>query len=419
MINITEIISSVLLPIPLTLVYLLFGPQSPQELEHPTITSSILVSSALSSLTLLSISTVARMRQQKDTVERRKRSHSALGPRDGNRKNNAGLLTIESGQRVLSRVLAVVLPFLAASIVGGVQAAVVGLVSATAGLSIQAPESKLSLKGWKQLLISRRWILAVIVIQILTDLLGLTSRHREVSTTATTLGYTALAISGFLLPPPYSNTSHFVPGVVSPARKPAPMKSALSIPWGISQAEALSPDGPHILSALISTPRDVNLTTLAGLISALPCGFWFLYHHEVSKLPSAVQIIYGVIVSGLSCLSFMFAKPKSLMTDKKLGLALGLLIPILLQESLVRQPWFVFASQGIFGGLLWTALTFDTHYASQTSSHITTIHHGTNHEHPTSHSGITGLLLRSTSDWPLLHSILLEKDSRRIFYFMR
>ena len=34
-------------------------------------------------------------------------------------------------------------------------------------------------------------------------------------------------------------------------------------------------------------------------------------------------------------------------------------------------------------------------------------------------SRFTRLLLPYTEGWPLLHSILVEKDSRRIFYFMR
>lgn len=35
------------------------------------------------------------------------------------------------------------------------------------------------------------------------------------------------------------------------------------------------------------------------------------------------------------------------------------------------------------------------------------------------HSRITGYLLERVRPWPLVYSILVEKDSRRIFYFMR
>jgi zinc transporter 5/7 len=43
-------------------------------------------------------------------------------------------------------------------------------------------------------------------------------------------------------------------------------------------------------------------------------------------------------------------------------------------------------------------------------------HHG--HDHTAERSRFTGLLLPYTSRWPLLHAIMTEKDSRRIFYFM-
>lgn len=40
--------------------------------------------------------------------------------------------------------------------------------------------------------------------------------------------------------------------------------------------------------------------------------------------------------------------------------------------------------------------------------------------HPRDHlSVVTRFLLNRVQQWPLLHSILAEKDSRRIFYFMR
>lgn len=40
------------------------------------------------------------------------------------------------------------------------------------------------------------------------------------------------------------------------------------------------------------------------------------------------------------------------------------------------------------------------------------------HDHHVERSRFTNLLLPFTSEWPLLHTILVEKDSRRIFYFM-
>lgn len=41
------------------------------------------------------------------------------------------------------------------------------------------------------------------------------------------------------------------------------------------------------------------------------------------------------------------------------------------------------------------------------------------HDHSPKRSTFTNMLLPYTAKWPLLHSVMTEKDSRRIFYFMR
>ncbi|TRX97019.1 hypothetical protein FHL15_002325 [Xylaria flabelliformis] len=44
--------------------------------------------------------------------------------------------------------------------------------------------------------------------------------------------------------------------------------------------------------------------------------------------------------------------------------------------------------------------------------------HHDHHHHSHEFSRLTGLLLPFTSKWPLIHAIMTDKDSRRIFYFM-
>ncbi|KAI8628334.1 cation efflux protein [Xylariaceae sp. FL1651] len=45
-------------------------------------------------------------------------------------------------------------------------------------------------------------------------------------------------------------------------------------------------------------------------------------------------------------------------------------------------------------------------------------HHDPHHGHSHEFSRVTALLLPYTSKWPLIHAIMTDKDSRRIFYFM-
>lgn len=75
------------------------------------------------------------------------------------------------------------------------------------------------------------------------------------------------------------------------------------------------------------------------------------------------------------------------------------------------------------GGLVWAAMQFD----KKPFSHD---HHDHGHNHGDAHghaqapkeakapSAITRSLMKSTEGLPLIHSILIERDSRRIFYFM-
>ena len=46
-------------------------------------------------------------------------------------------------------------------------------------------------------------------------------------------------------------------------------------------------------------------------------------------------------------------------------------------------------------------------------------HHNHPHGHSAKRSRFTSFLLAYTSRWPMLHTIMTDKDSRRIFYFMR
>ncbi|KAK4103409.1 hypothetical protein N658DRAFT_547595 [Parathielavia hyrcaniae] len=55
---------------------------------------------------------------------------------------------------------------------------------------------------------------------------------------------------------------------------------------------------------------------------------------------------------------------------------------------------------------------------SHSHHHHHHLHQHQHHEHPAPRSRFTGLLLQYTPAWPLLHAVVVDKDSRRIFYFM-
>ena len=54
--------------------------------------------------------------------------------------------------------------------------------------------------------------------------------------------------------------------------------------------------------------------------------------------------------------------------------------------------------------------------AARSRSHS---HSHQQHGHSVERSRFTTLLLPYTARWPILHTVVADKDSRRIFYFMR
>lgn len=434
-----EVASSLLIPLPFALITLILTSQGPELPVDPTITkllapskekgqmarerrsawsSNLLLSCALTSMTLLLVGITAKLQRRKESAQGRNRSHSALGPRDARTRTDLDLLTLDSAWRVSGRIASVGLPFLAACTIGGERVAVISLVAAATDLAgTESMATNLSWRGWRRLLDSRKWTLLTICAQIITDVVGLTSSSR--GSGSVLLGYMAIGASALFLPPPYQTSSRKVPGVTSPVPKSAGKTSAVPTSWDAARTPVATSRGNSTLSPLSSTPRDINLTLSAGILLAVPCALWALFHLSIFASSSVIQICSAILISGLACMSLMFAHPDSLNTERKFGLAVGLFAPLLIQETLISQAWAVFAFQGVIVGVLWAAIKVDTHSAL-TGSHSTppAAHQHVHAPQEESHSRISGLLLSATEDWPLLHKILVEKDSRRIFYFM-
>ena len=434
-----EAMSSMLIPLPFALVSLILCSQSSLSVIHPTQAklngsikeqqveemtsgsqnlSSLITLCALVSGTLLLVGVVGKWQGKSDALDRRKRSHSSLGHRDTSTKTGL-VLSPETARRIVRRILAIGLPIFGASIVGGPGPAIILLV-ATAG-DLANSEGSTGHNGksidWIQPLRSRKWTLTVISFQIGADLAR--AIIHEIAIWPIFIGYTAVVVSAFMLPPPYSTLRVAASAITSPMPKSTVRTSAVLTPWEASQAKVKSLTEARARSPLISTPKDTNLTLVAGFLTALPCAAWLLFIFPRTTQIAFMPVAAGFTICTFSALSFIFAYPKSLMNENKLGVAAGLVLPIILQEILNAQSWLRFAFQGVIVGLFWFALNVDTLLVQRiphtASAHI---HHHGSKSAKGPHSRFTGLLLATLRDWPLLHSILVEKDSRRIFYFM-
>ena len=305
-------------------------------------------------------------------------------------------------QKVSGRVLAVGLPFCAVAQLGADRVALFSLVAVAGSLDIAAT----STKSWKDLFTSRKWILTALAAQIISDLTGYTRVDKP---SELALGYILLGLCILVLPL-YSAPEVEATNSISPvsSKKVAPKFS--------------SPDSeksfhPMMIgqSLMISSPEEANLTLAAGVITALICGSFIVVRPDTS-IVSTQQIPGFLLIAAIATLSLIMSDPRSLQSNKKCGLLLGPILSFTLMFH--NYSYRSFALEGAAILSFWLALNFDTRSALDSHSKHR-LHHDHKPSHEEHHSRLTGLLLSATHRWPFIHSILAEKDSRRIFYFMR
>ena len=304
-------------------------------------------------------------------------------------------------RKLSGRVLAVGLPFCAVAQLGADRVALFSLLAVAGSLDITVT----SIRSWKDLFVSRKWTLCAFAAQIMSDLTGYT-RFDNPSELA--FGYVLLGLCVLVLP------LYFAPEI-DVANSMSPVSTKKAAPR-FSSAEPKMSFHPMMIgqSLMVSSPEEANITLAAGAITALICGAFLVVRPDISIF-STQQIPGFLLIAAVATLSLLMSDPRSLQSNKKYGLLLGSILSFLLMFQ--NYPQISFALEGAAILSFWLALNFDTHSAS--GSYSKQYHHLDHRSaHEEHHSRFTGLLLGATNRWPLLHGILVEKDSRRIFYFM-
>ena len=337
----------------------------------------------------------------------------------------AKIMTIGGIRKILAISFSIGLPFYTTLKLGGVETGLVLLTALVTDLMGSGDKLNLaSTGGLKRLLKSRRWTMAAISLQAIYNLAILNSGTGLADRFS---GLVALSLCVLILPPPFPAHSSKKDYITSPAEPPP--SSGTSILTTLKEipttSSAILPD-PKV-SSLTLSPNDIDLTlaagTLTGLLTIVPYVF--------SSIPSASAISMNLVGGGIftiitAALSLTMAQPQSLRESRGIGLLIGSLTSCSLLQLLGPTPWIISAFQAALIFLFSAATIKDTH-SSRSSTHHTHGHgHGhSHHEHPDKHLGhhdepsrFSKYVLGSSQKWPLLHSILVEKDSRRIFYFM-
>lgn len=337
----------------------------------------------------------------------------------------AEVMTIAGVRKILARSFSIGLPFYATLKIGGVQT---GLVLLTALVTdLMGSGNKLNLAstgGLKRLLKSRWWTMVAIFLQAICSLVILNSGKGLIEKLS---GLVALSLCVLVLPPPFPAHSSKKDHMTSPAEPPP--SSGTSILTTLKEIPTTSSaivSDPKV-SSLTLSPNDIDLTLAAGTLT----GLLTIISYVFSSIPSAGAIPMNLVGWGCfaiitAALSLTMAQPQSLRQSRGIGLLIGSFISCSSLNILGLTPLTTSAYQAALIFLCFAATIKDTHLSHSSTHHTHGHNHGhSHHEHTEKHMGhhdepsrFSKFVLRSSQEWPLLHSILVEKDSRRIFYFM-
>ncbi|KAL8636922.1 MAG: hypothetical protein Q9228_005743 [Teloschistes exilis] len=325
-------------------------------------------------------------------------------------------------RKMTERLLCVALPIYAAISLGGARVALVLLTAIfTKILTLEDQGTALSdVRGWKQLIQYRRWTLGSILIQVLFDFI---SRPTLAGYKTLAIGYLALTVSIVALPPPFPSIIRDMSSHQDESQS-ASASVVLSSGFETPSTAEMASMKKSTVSPLICTPDESAATMKASGISAVLC----LLAFQTSDLNATAFSIssFGWLLLSIATtvMCLLMTEPKSLQENKGVGLLIGAITSTFTLYYFQDVTWQVSACQSALIGISFLATQIDTPTILATSSKSSHPHHHSHHRamshvaHSDDHSRFTQYLLETFQHKPLLHSILVEKDSRRIFYFM-
>ena len=385
-------------------------------------TTAALLACILTSVTLLIIGAIGKYRGGPNELDRKK---ATLGHNKDTEAQHTSFITFEIARRIASRLLCVGLPIYAAINLGGYRVALIMLV-ALAGELVKVEERShdmTRLEGWKQIITISKWTVIAILLQVMCDALGWTA---QLDARLTAIGYVSLGTSLLLLPPPFPSSNPRVSFITAPTPRSAASTSAVvATPWEAPQPAITAAIKDTVLCPLICTTQDTGLTIGAGAILAIfSIVLWFFSAGSINKLSSTTVGKLWLIACTMAA-SILLSRPQSLQESKCLGMTSGAILSFLTSAFYEHSSDNKIYLEGFLVLSSLVASAIDTHAFSSPSPQKHHDHDHHNHHQPTAQhnheekpSRITKYLITKVEHISVLHSILIEKDSRRIFFFM-
>ena len=404
-----EALTALLIPLPYLLASLAY-PTTPRKLpvtlsealvenEPATVVaiaandSQLLHALFLTSATLLVVGLTAKVRSNLDQpLDRRKAENS--------RSISTALRDVSNLKRGLSNVLGILLPFYAAMQIGGAKTALILLTAVTGGLGAtdQRPGKHTRWDDVKRTIRTRKTTCAALLIGIVADLA--VWGHPACAL----LGYSALFASIVVTPPPLPTSGW------SLITGNQPQNSYTT--KGSARASLPKPS-----SSLMGTSEDILLTCVYGVGLMI---FTILYATFASSIESFSH--HTIIVTALSVASatalVFFSLPTALRSHQYIGLHLGGLLVITFTGWQYFRDWHHTIFTALSYILYSCGIALDTR-TSHAHSHAHDHSHDHKHEHHlhANPSMISTFLIARTTPGSIIHSVMIERDSRRIAYF--
>jgi zinc transporter 5/7 len=362
--------------------------------------SQLLHALTLTSATLVLVGVIAKVNSSLQPLDRRK-AEASPGTFD---VNNAP-------RRIAYNVLSVLLPFYASMQLGGAKVALALLIAVAAGLGAldRKPGKHTPWDDIRRTLRTRKATCGALLSMVLADTLIMGNITRSL------IGYCSLLSSIFLVPPPLPTAGwSLIMGSQGQTSYVAQGSGRASLP---------KPSSP-----LINSFEDTILTILSGLSLAVVT---ILYSLVSSSYPSLSPHALGFTTLSIASATALvyFSLPAALRNQRHVGLVLGCILVAAVhsweQFSTSTFLWlaFPFACVGLVGSVKFdtgSSMTSVAHTHSHGHSHSG---HGHKHDHQHdhhlhgNHSRLSAFLIARATPGSIIHSILIEKDSRRIAYF--
>jgi zinc transporter 5/7 len=304
-------------------------------------------------------------------------------------------INASSAKTALIHVVSIALPIYSGMIIGGTMVALALGLTYAAGIPVIFNQGEKS-ASLQERLGRKKASLFVLSLFVVLNVLG----YDFPIDTQPFRGYVALAVSIFVLRPPFPAARDSIPATQKPSVDSASQLGDFFSALADQQTLAL------LRSPLTASPEDVQLTLVAGggvaILAILTSPF-----NDSQVSFGFFDLIKALAVAGTFALSYTFSSPFGLRSRQKVGFVAAALVMVLTSAApheetsrIAHLSWSILATGCYFAAL------FDDPKPGEPTRFKTEM------------SFVTKFLIQQGESWPILHSILLEDDSRRIFYFM-